>query len=204
IHETELLAADSLFGLMPPLVREIGKRIQTEVEDLAEHLQIHQQESSTGKHEELAEELQVASLLQMSRARLLDTATVPDTWARTRRAAHMLFPCPKSVLFLAAAKEPQLACHPLAHQPEPELKLALLPERSRISDAALQQQVSHWWPDQETEPAPVIEKQVLALLQTPGYCCIPLVVDEQCLGVLVLGLHQPAEPARCRLVQLIC
>lgn len=202
IHETELLAADSLFGLMPPLVREIGKRIQTEVEDLAEHLQIHQQESSTGKYEELAEELQVASLLQMSRARLLDTATVPDTWARIKQAAQLLFQSPQSLLFLADDKEPQLVCHPLAHQPNLELKIALLPERSRISDAALQQQVSHWWPDQETEPAPVIEKQVLTLLQTPGYCCIPLVVDEQCRGVLVLGLHQPPEPARCRLFQL--
>src|SRR5690606_31531878 len=202
IHETELLAADSLFGLMPPLVREIGKRIQTAVGELAEHLQIHQDGSSGRKQEELAEELQIASLLQMSRAHLLDTTSTPDIWARVKQAAELLFHSPHSLLFLTDGDEPRLLCRPLMQQPNLELKIALLPERSRISDAILQEQVTHWWPDQEEEPGPVIEKQVLALLQAPGYCCIPLLIDEQRRGVLVLGLNQPLKPSRRRLFQL--
>lgn len=201
-QETELLIADALFGLMPPLVREIGKRILIEVEELAERFQIHQDGSTRRKQEELVEEVQIASLLQMSRAHLLDTASTPDTWTRVQHAAEILFHSPHSLLFLAEHNQPELVCRPMAQQPDLELKTALLPGHNCIGDAALQETVTHWWPGQAPEPTAAIEKQVLALLQTPGFCCIPLVINEQRRGVLVLGLNQPLDANRQRLFQL--
>lgn len=202
IQEDALLTADLLFGLMPPLVLEIAKRIRGEVDELAGRLQIQQEGSAKRKQQELADEVQIASLLQMARVHLMDASVVPDIWHRVKQAAQMLFHSPQSLLFLADNGEDYLSCRPMAQQPGFELRITLLPERSRISDAILQETVTHWWPEPGQEPDPVVERQVLTLLQTPGFSCIPIRLDEQRQGVLVLGQHQPPDPNRDRLLRL--
>src|SRR5690606_24822278 len=96
----QLLAADQLFGLMPPLVHEICKRIDGEVGQLARNLAIHVEGGSRAKTKELADELKIISLLQTARSHLLSAESSQETLVRIRQAAEVLFQTSHALLFL--------------------------------------------------------------------------------------------------------
>lgn len=196
-----LLAADRLFGLMPPLVQEICERIEQEVDTQAQRLQLDVPNSLRQAKRALSRELHVIGLLQAASSHLLGAISDQEAQMRARQAAEILFQSPQSLLFIADGDSLVLS-HPLPPDPAQTLRIQMYPGRSLIADAMLQAQVIQWWPEQETLPEQVIDRQILHRLCTPGFACLPLRPGDKPGGVLVLGLNQPLNLAQRQLLRL--
>lgn len=187
--------ADRMFGLGEALTRELNARIVADVGRLAATLKIDINAGDADAHaaQELGTRLgELAQLgqwsLELWRARSLQALE-----HAVRRIAAMTLGSRKAILFALSpssdALEAWLDSDPEASAGagEPDFSLPLLPDRSIVVEAFLQR-MPRAVSDQSAQI--VVDRQLLRFGREDSLLCLPLVADDEALGVLVLPLAE--------------
>ncbi|MDB6060641.1 MAG: hypothetical protein JWM78_744 [Verrucomicrobiaceae bacterium] len=189
--------ADQLFGLNQALTRELRARIDADVERIAGGLNIDISDGSAGLDEatqQLGERIgQLSQLSQMNSELWRDQSrtTLEQT---IRRIVFMTLGIERCVLFTVDENNETISAHAsdaqldLTDAPIADFIIPLLPQRSLVTDALLQQRAQHSSSIARNELA-VIDKQLLKLCETDHLLCLPLTRSDMRVGVLVLGLN---------------
>ena len=192
--------ADLLFGLNEALTRELGARISDDVERLAGSLNIDiggsGSEGADAHTALLGERLGQLSQLGHINAELWRSQTRNALEHTIRRIVFMTLGVDRCLLFSADADAKVIS----AYLPErrddtnsgPDFVIPLLPDRSLVSDALLQQ-LPVRGSAVDADALAVIDKQLLSYCEADHLLCLPLRKSDLVVGVLVLGLLRGGE-----------
>lgn len=196
--------ADQLFGLTEALTRDLRERIDADVLRIAGGLNIDISDgvsaADTTAAQQLGERLGQLSQLSQMNSELWRDQSRTALEQTIRRIVFMTLGVENCVLFTVddngetvSAQAGDLQLDPNASTPA-DFIVPLLPQRSLVTDALLQQHPLH---SAETalNTLAVIDKQLLKLCTSDHLLCLPLTRDSEKIGVLVLGLNSAeADP----------
>ena len=201
LNDEAIEQADQLFGLNEALTRELGSRIAADVERLAGSLNIDiglsDRESDAAQTALLGERIGQLSQLGQINAELWRSETRNALEHTIRRIVFVTLGIDRCLLFIADHDSATInAFIPEHHlddvQSEPDFVIPLLPNRSLISDALLQQ-LPMRGSAQEADTLAVIDKQLLSYCEADYLVCLPLRKNDLVVGVLVLGLMRGGD-----------
>src|SRR5690606_9222623 len=194
VSDEAIEQADVLFGLNEGLTRELRERISADVERIAGGLNIDiSSDDGDSAAQQLGERLgQLSQLGQMNGElwREQSRAALDQT---IRRIIFMTLGIEQTFLFTLDTEQQALAAYarPPYIEPDapagPDFIVPLLPNRSLVSDALLQQQPLHS-ADTPSHGLAVVDRQLLKLCGTRQLLCLPLNHEGAPIGVLVLGI----------------
>lgn len=200
ISDEAIAQSYELFGLTEALTRELCSRISEDVERLAGGLNIDIGDLNASANDEDAQQLlgeqlgQLSQLGQMN-SELWRSETRAALEQAIRRIVFMTLNIERCLLFVADPHNATLTAHidaldTTAHKTAaPDFTLPLLPNRSLVSDAALQKQLLRSEADNADNLA-VIDKQLLKYCAANSLLCVPLRHEDITVGTLVLGLNR--------------
>ncbi len=179
-------AAETLFGLEGELTRELRRRVEADVERLAEALGVlapgaEPEVLVSDAYRTLGQRLDVAARMAQARTELWEASGAVAVRAAAGAGARRLLGIEHSLLFLADAQGRHL-CAWLEGEEEPAFVLALTPGRSLVAEALLS------GAPRRGEGMAVVDHQLAGVLHADSLWCLPLIHGEARLGVLVLGL----------------
>jgi HD-like signal output (HDOD) protein/two-component sensor histidine kinase len=207
--------ADQLFGLNEALTRELLSRISADVTRIASSLNIDigdntEQRDISAARTLLGERLSDLSQFSQVNGELWRSHSLAALEQTVRRIVYITLGVEHCLLFTvqrgqqeAVAHLPEAADDPAA---EPAFAVPLLAGRSLVSDALLQGRIIHSAADGAAQLA-VVDRQLLKHCRADALVCLPLTVDSDNIGVLVLGLDQNTEDpqiARPTLLTALC
>lgn len=192
--------AGALFGLGQELVEELRERVGDDVERLASTLGIDtgdmgQTEDVDRAQRQLGLRLRQLTELQQVSADLWRAPTRQALDQAVHRAAYMMLGVDRSLLFVSEPAARQLqAVLPDAPASHGGFRVPLLPDRSVVSDALLQNRSID---SKERTVLPVLDRQLLQYCRCERLLCLPLRAGRHAVGVLVLGLSgdMPLPPS---------
>lgn len=197
LSDEALAQADDLFGLNAALTRELRTRIEGDVARIAGGLNIdisgddNRDQTTT---QQLSERLKQLTQLSQLNGELWREQSRSALEQSIRRIVFLTLGIEHCVLFVADENRSSIAAYTNIAALEnntaatADFVIPLLPQRSLITDALLQRESVHT-ATRDASSFAVIDKQVLKLCKTEHILCLPLVRDEQPIGVLVLGLN---------------
>ncbi len=207
INDQALASADHLFGLNETLTRELRSRIDTDVDGLANGLNIDIG-SSDDDHQYNARQLlgqrlgELGQLAQLNSS-LWQAQNQESLQQAAQRSLFLTLEISGSVLFLLDDTDSQLCSqsHIEAHEKasEPEFQLPLQAGRSLISDAFLDSEEKS--SQHSEQPLSVIDRQMLRYCGSDILVCWPLLTtassaeQETRVGVLVFAINEQQIPA---------
>jgi signal transduction histidine kinase/HD-like signal output (HDOD) protein len=211
IRDEAFELADQLFGLTEALTRDLRERIDADVLRIAGGLNIDISDGASADDaatQQLGERLGQLSQLSQMNSELWRDQSRAALQQTIRRIVFMTLGIERCVLFTvddngetvsARASNPQFDSSGNAPA---DFIVPLLPQRSLITDALLQQRPLHSAETALNTPA-VIDRQLLKLCATDHLLCLPLTRDGEKIGVLVLGLNRAdADPQTSKSVLL--
>lgn len=211
IGDEAIELADHLFGLTEALTRELRERIDADVQRIAGGLNIDISDGSAADaatSQQLGERLGQLSQLSQMNSELWRDQSHAALEQTIRRIVFMTLGIERCVLFTldengetvsARASDPQLD---QGGNAPADFIVPLLPHRSLITDALLQQRPLNSV-ETVTNTLAVIDKQLLKVCETDHLLCLPLTRDGEKIGVLVLGLNSAdADPQTTKPVLL--
>ncbi|HSB96596.1 MAG TPA: HDOD domain-containing protein [Spongiibacteraceae bacterium] len=206
VSDEAINQADRLFGLTEALTRELLTRISADVERIAGGLNIDiginpDDASAQAAHAELGDRLGQLSQLGQMNNELWRSKSRSALEQAIQRIVYMTLGIERCVLFTVAGKGDVLAGYIAESLPEnnggkinadPDFIVPLLPERSLISNALLARNPTH---SNAVDAAAlsVLDRQLLKYCQASSLLCLPLVAEQEPIGVLVLGLTTDSE-----------
>ncbi len=197
ISDEAIAQADQLFGLNEALTRELRSRITDDVERLAQSLGIDignaNIDSDVLAQQQLAERMgQLGQLGQMNNE-LWRSKTRAALEQAIRRIVFMTLNIEHCLLFVVDQKASTLSAHVAERDIDidsdtPDFTLPLLPDRSVVSDAAVQKNALRCSADNSL--LTVIDRQLLKHCRATELVCLPLLFNGIAVGTLVLGLSR--------------
>lgn len=199
VTDEALAQADRLFGLNEALTRELRERIAADVERIAGGLNIDIGDGSAdgdAAAHKLGERLgQLSQLSQMNGELWRDQsrAALDQT---IRRIVFMTLGIERCVLFALDENADTLMAHAGDGFDDaagaPDFVVPLLPERSIVADALLQQRARHT-AETGTAALAVIDRQLLKICDTDHLLCMPLLSNGARIGTLALGIDNGGD-----------
>ena len=198
IGDEAIAQADQLFGLTEALTRELCSRIAEDVERIAGSLNIDigdQLEADEAAQLRLGERLGQISQLGQMNGELWRSQTRTALEQAIRRIVFMTLNIERCLLFVADPEQRTLTAHISERDLDsddnapPDFTVPLLPNRSLVCAALLQNQTLHSG-SAATETLPVIDKQLLNYCRSDFLLCAPLLYQGAPVGALVLGLNR--------------
>jgi HD-like signal output (HDOD) protein/signal transduction histidine kinase len=204
-------AAETLFGLIDPLTKEIVLQIHDEVEAVAKSMGVNI-DSPLQNHDEgriamasLATQVKNIGLLQNVKDSLSQSRTQHEFNAQVVNTISVLFGVESALLFEVNDSCDALVYNKDPGQKAPSFKIGLQSSRSMIADAALECRPKSSF-DHSTTDSPmmtVVDRQVLGLSSRAGILCVPIIHKNVCRGVIVLGLDKPFTIEKQQLICLL-
>ncbi|MDX1799804.1 MAG: HDOD domain-containing protein [Marinobacter sp.] len=179
-----IAAAGTVFSISEDLTREICLRINHEVSSLAQSLGVPLEADYDG--EQASQDLRKQVIRQAMASQVLsqppDHTSVSDLLAATVTNLTMLTGCP-ALFFNASGSMLRLTS---ASQGDcPGMTVATSPAQSVLT-CSYQQQQPLSLAGRETS---ILDEQLLRLLVSPSLIAVPLVTDDTCHGVFVIGVE---------------
>lgn len=193
-----LEAANTLFGLTAALTREICSRVDQEVDQLAQTLNIplEGETGATEVRQALLTELINQGLVNETTSLLRKSADEVEFAKGLLNSVEQLCDCP-AIVFIVADK--WLEAQAVSGWPELSLRVPRTPARSLIARAVKDNLVLNTFDNAQDTPV-VIEQQLMDLLNRQHLLCIPLSHHDQVDGLLVLGCDQPLPASQRHLM----
>lgn len=203
--------ADLLFGLNQPLLEELYEKVDAQVEQSAKAMGIQldpgrgqddaaapmEQAESERVRLELAKQVRNIALLGGVRGTLGDEGDLDSTIQVILQDLNILFSLPRSLCFLLDADSGRLSMagsNFSSQELQREFSIALEAGRSLVVDALLQGAPLSSYDAAESQTPSVVDYQLVKLLGDGGMLCIPLVSEEQKVGVLVSAVVNERFP----------
>lgn len=153
------------------------------------------------KQIQLAEQVRNIALLDgvhqhLSRSKGTDTLLSIIT-----QHVSLLFGINHCILFLYDESTQRVNAIASGNQPAQlsELSIPLAAERSLVTDALLNRQVTHSF-DDDVEQLSIIDRQLIGITQQEGIACLPMLMGDRTIGTLVLNVditqHENLEKQR--------
>jgi len=148
--------------------------------------------SDEGKQIQLAEQVRNIALLDGIHQHLSRAGGDDALFKIITRHCRILFGVGQSILFLYNESTNRL--HAIAGDNQPsqlnQISIPLCPDRSLVADALLNQSATHTFDNESTtRQLAVIDRQLLHLGQQNGFICLPMIMDGETIGVLVLAVN---------------
>lgn len=190
--------AGNLLGLAQDEAEQILEKVRAEVRDIAGSLDMEIEDPGAAirysnrdrkKDEDLAALVEEISLLQNALGGLLEASTVKDVLAKIQAGLRILFEAGPMFFF-------RLQENVLISQPGGEaegyavldgLKIPLARENSLLVKSILQQDMLASTRAGKEAPLSILDAQMVRVIGREHILCIPLCLQAQPLGVLVLG-----------------
>ena len=204
-------SAETLFGLIEPLTKEIVVQIHGEVEGVAKSMGVNINSPQQSHDEDrlamnsLAAQVKNIGLLQNVKNSLSQSRTRHEFNAQVVNTISVLFGAENVLLFEVNDSGDALVYYKDPEQEAPSFKIGLQPRRSIIADAALEcQPKSSFDPPSSDNPMmTVVDRQVSGLSARAGILCVPIIHENVCRGVIVLGLDEPFSTEKQQLICLL-
>jgi len=145
-----------------------------------------------GKQIQLAEQVRNIALLDGIHQHLSRTDGDDAIFKIITRHCRILFGVSQSILFLYNESTNRLHAFAGDNQPSQlnQISIPLRPNRSLVTDALLNQSATHTFDNESTtHQLAVIDRQLLHLGQQNGFICLPMIIDNVTIGVLVLAVN---------------
>ncbi len=204
--------AESMFGLSAALTKEIVVQIQHEVVKIAQSLSIDidsdwETEIDKKKQVELAEQIRNVGLLQSTNNHLSQSSSLPHLFQGIQEAAELLFGFKGTQVLLIDSADGNLKYHRFSDLNdstlETELSIPLEPSRSLIASSTINKTIVNS-ANQSFFPnaLPVIDQHFVKLTNSPNFVSVPMIVNGNVIGVLVMGRasKKDIEPNTLRLL----
>ncbi|MCP5206187.1 MAG: HDOD domain-containing protein [Hahellaceae bacterium] len=193
-------AADQLFDLSPSLTREIVSGVYEEVEKIAESLKIDidsevETESDKKQRIKLAEQVRDVSLLQSATLHLSSAEELSSYCKQVQESSELLFGFKNALVFLQDESTNTLRLASL-DQSEDSIAITTQSERSLAASAALNRRIIFSFDQQLfSKQLPVVDQQLIRLTGASGIVCVPMIVNDRLIGVIVMGVSTPPHNA---------
>ncbi|HLO64066.1 MAG TPA: HDOD domain-containing protein [Azonexus sp.] len=130
------------------------------------------------------------AMLQPLQQDLFQLGSDTEVLLALRESARILFELPKVAILLANEKGDVLSGEKVGAQPElfRQLSIPLAASRSLAAAAVIGRQVRTSF--DQTEPLPLLDRQLARALSTEGLLCIPMLARSRVVGVMVCGLSE--------------
>jgi HD-like signal output (HDOD) protein/nitrogen-specific signal transduction histidine kinase len=189
-----LEAATSLFELNASLVNEIVSKIDIEVQDIAQSLGINidlvNDAADQDKQISLAVEVRNIGLLQTAAGELNTANSTQELGRAFQSSLELLFGYNKSAVFWHDESSKELSYITPDHSDNVPLKFKLDSKRSVIARSGIALEIlSTSETHEHLEQLPVIDQQVVRMLNADNMRCIPIHKNKQLFCVLVVGEH---------------
>ncbi len=208
--EVAYRTADTLFGLAQPVIEDLVKEVDEEVEKAAKALNIAIDPSEaipplpgeTGEDAtkaiqvdkerlELARMVRNMALLDGTSQTLRQAKGLEETLLAVQHNVNILFGIGGTLFFLIDEEKNALCGETLPGQ-NPQLDRLCVPlERGRsiISEALLERRLECTFSAKE-KPLSVIDRQVIRLTGKEGLLVVPLIGEDKPLGAMILGVQR--------------
>ncbi len=190
--QAEHQAAEQLFELNASLLNEIANKIEIEVNEVATSLGIHfdsdQQSEDHDKQIALAKQVRDIGLVQSATSEISRATTQAELECALQRTLELLFSYHHSLVFWFDAQSNELRLESTC-VPEEGLAIKLDNSRSLIANAAHQRTILTSQTHSDASGSPVIDQQVLRILECTAMGCIPLHNEDTVFCVLVVPLR---------------
>ena len=195
-----LAAAMDLFGLNHSLVQELLEKTRAEVLDIAASMDIDLDPLETNGTElsasdenqqiELAGKVREIALLNGVRQNLSHGEGTLAVKEAIRKSLRILFNCKDSLFFKATEQGDALVGDPVGDDNKKlaEFEIPLQPESSLLVRCFVERRVLHTQRVDSSVPASVLDRQLLNMTGSKAFVCLPLVVDQYAMGVLIVGV----------------
>lgn len=191
VPDPTLETADMLFGLNEGLTRELRGRVQDDVTQLAQSLQIDisldgVDDLDRGARQTLGERLQDLQQLEHLKREMTALEQPKLQQVAVQRLLFLTFGVEETLLFLTDDDEAH-ACAWIEDEVDPVFMLRLERGRSLVTDSLLDR-TSIQATAAELDTLSVADRQILSLCKAEALWIQPLMDGERALGALVLGL----------------
>lgn len=198
-------AAEALFGLAKPLLMETLEKSRERIARIAQGLELNivtdgvngetaKQIVATDQYKQiqLAEQIRNIAMLDGVHQHLSRLDGESSLINAVEQHIDMLFGVNNSVLFrcenngkkvVRAISSGQYSSH------LDDLTIPLEPSRSLITEALLEKQTVHSF-DEAHFNLTVVDQELLALLGHEGLLCVPMIINDEAFGTLVLGIDE--------------
>jgi HD-like signal output (HDOD) protein/signal transduction histidine kinase len=195
---------DLLFGLGQPMLDELLAEVEGKVTETAKALGIRLK-SGGGEAEvekrtagqqikvELQKQIHDITLLDGARQQFLDGKDMEAVLEIVMQNLQLLFSLPQAICFLYDHREQQLdsVAWCTAHkESECEFQIPLQADRSLIADCLLQTAQLCSFDAESVDSLAVVDRQLIRILGAQGMICLPLIADQEKVGVLAVGVNR--------------
>jgi putative nucleotidyltransferase with HDIG domain len=199
-------AAEELLGISNALLMEILTKSRERIKRFAVELEIDLNtdgiDGNTArqiatkeqfKQVQLAEQVKNIALLDGLHQHLSCANGEQGLLAVIKQQIGILFGIDQSLLFLYDAGDDAVRAVPSDSTGRlSDLNIPLLQGRSLVTDALLEKQTLHSFSDKYSHPT-VIDQQLTGLAGHEGLMCLPMVVNNAAVGVLVFGIDETQQ-----------
>jgi len=203
--------ADLLFGLSQALLEDLFDDVDAQVQQSAKAMGISldveksREDEATAAEKadservrlELAKQVRNIALLGGVRGQLGDEGDLDSTIQVILQDLNILFSLPRSLCFLYAPDEGRLnmvGTNFSSQDVQREFSISLEAGRSLVADVLLQSTPLSSYDDAGSQRSSVVDHQLVKLLAEDGMLCIPLLADEEKVGVLVAAVGEERFP----------
>lgn len=215
VEDESVQAAERVFDLSHALISDLLTESKREVAEMARSMEIdlgsldeepssQVTEQDEVKQVELAGKVRDIALLNGVRQDLSQTSDEKSVREAIRKSLKILFGCQRS-LFFELSKDGASLRGRIADEPDShvsDFEIALSAEGSVLTRCFNQKRVVHSLDDRDAVPPNVMDRQLTKLVGGEAIVCLPLIQDEQALGVLVVGVNMRVAKAFERQSQL--
>jgi len=197
-------AALKLFDLNQGLVEELLEKARLEVIEIAESMDIDLGDlsgdslgllpSDEDKQVELAGKVREIALLNGVRQDLSHSDGELAVKHAIRKSLGILFNSKNSLFFKLTEQADKLVGDPLGDDDQQiaEIEVGLQSANSLIGRCFVEKRVLNSLPVDSSAPASVLDRQLLKMTHSKHFVCLPLILDQHAMGVLVVGITAKA------------
>jgi len=195
-----LAAALEVFDLNHSLVQELLEKTRVDVLEIAESMGIELDPieaedallcaSDEEKQIELAGKVREIALLNGVRQELSHSEGERGVKEAIRKSLRILFNSKNSLFFKITEQGEALIGDPVGDEDQKlaEFVIALQPESNLLARCFVEKRVMHSQLVDASAPASVLDRQLLNMTGSKTFVCLPLVIDQHAMGVLVVGV----------------
>ena len=200
--ETALVVADRLFGLNEGLVRELRRRVDDDVQRLAETLGIPLSKEpgaeqaaapQTRARRALGERVRDISSVDQFSSNLQRSASLQDASQTVRRCLHLTLGLPHALPFWLRDDGETLVAFDDDGSAEPLFSIHAEAGRSLVADCLLAGRPQTNQAASTDGAPPVVDRQIRTRLGQKPLWRLPLLEGDRAVGVLVLGIPESRQ-----------
>ncbi|MCK8517202.1 HDOD domain-containing protein [Methylonatrum kenyense] len=195
-----LARADRLFGLNEGLVRELRRRVDDDVQRLAESLGIPTNDDSAGSADlqgearrALGERVRDISSIDQFRSSLLASSSLAEVSQAARRCLSLTLGLRHALPFWLSDDGETLLAFDADEPEEPLFRIRAEAGRSLVADCLLAARPQTNQATNNDGPPPVVDRQLRTRLGDQPLWRLPVMEGEQVRGVLVLGIPESRQ-----------